>query len=88
MSCDLMGNKQRAWLCAGCGYIRDRKGRKPRLLWAEGERPILTIPARYDEVDIEVAFGWAIAELAERRRGWLGMMGRVIIMSDPDAEVA
>lgn len=88
MSLDLMGNKQRAWLCAGCGSFRDRMARKPRLFWAEGERPILAIPARYDDSEVEMAFGWAISELAERRRGWLGMMGRIIIMSDPNAEVA
>ena len=88
MSCDLMGNKQRAWLCAGCGSIRDRHARKPRLYWAEGERPILAIPAHYDDAAIELAFGWAIAELGERRLGWLGLMGRIVVMSDPNAEVA
>lgn len=88
MSGDNMGNKQRAWLCAGCGSFRDPVARSPRLLCAEGERPLLALPARYGPEDDEIAYGWAICELSERGRGWLFIVGRVIAMSNLDAEVA
>lgn len=88
MSGDCMGSKQRAWLCAGCGVFVDKIAARPRLMWAEDERPIVVIPAHYGPDEAEVAFGWAIAEMAEHRRGWLGLLRRVMIMSDLDADVA
>lgn len=90
MSGDSMGNKQRAWVCGGCGSFPDPIASIPRLLWPEPDdkRPVLVLPAHYGPEEVELAFGWAITELAERRFGWLGVVGRIILMSDPDAEVA
>lgn len=85
MSCDLMGSKQRAWLCAGNGSIFDPVARKPSLLCAIGERPILVIPDTYGPAEIELAFGWAMADLREQSQGWLGLLrGLLRLLQETD----
>jgi hypothetical protein len=88
MSGDCMGSKERAWLCAGCGSFRDKVASRPRLMWADDERPILVLPASYDDEMAEIAFGWALSEMGERRLGWLGLLRRAMLLCDRDAEVA
>lgn len=73
---DEMRAKERAWLCAGCGWV-ERERDAPLLLCAEGERPVLVVPRRWDAEQREAAFGWAATELVEQDGGWLLLVRRL-----------
>lgn len=73
---DDMRAKERAWLVAGFAVIEQERA-NPLLLLAEGERPVLVLPAGLDVECREMAFGWAYAEFAEQFGGWLFVVQRL-----------
>lgn len=87
MSCEHMGNLQHAWLCGGCCWFWDWTGDHYQLIWPDDGRPTLAIPPRYAE-ELELVFGWGMAEVARRRRGWLGLVRQIVLVSDMAKDVA
>lgn len=79
MTCDFMGAKQRAWVFAGGEWFFDEAIAMPELIVVEGQVPVVALPACVadDAPRLEVAFGWAMAELTEQSCGWLAMCGIV-----------
>lgn len=79
MSCDFMGAKQRAWVLAGAGWFFDEAIPFPELIVVEGQVPVLALPAAIagDPDRLELAFGWAEADLTEQARGWVALCGVV-----------
>lgn len=85
MTCDLMGSMQRAWLCAGNGYLIDDTldgEDDPYLLVPEDERPILALPPGRSGREYEIMFGWAMIELVRLRLGWLAVLRHVMRLGD------
>jgi len=69
-----MGGKRRAWECAGYGWVLVAGIDGPRVLAADGERPVLLLPVGLTAWQSEACFGWAIADLLERDQGWLALL--------------
>lgn len=94
MSCDFMGAKQRAWILAGGEWFFDEALPMPELIVVEGLVPVLALPAAVegDRARLELAFGWACAELTEQSRGWLHLAGvvrrRVAAVATPGVAAA
>lgn len=74
MNGDSMRGKQRAWICAGCGYFVDPAETQARVMLAEGERPVLVMPPGLDPDEFERCFGWAMTETMEQTTGWLAVL--------------
>jgi hypothetical protein len=79
MTCDFMGAKQRAWVLASAEWFFDEALAFPDLIVVEGQVPVLALPLsiEHDPPRLELAFGWAMAELTEQSRGWVAMCGIV-----------
>jgi hypothetical protein len=79
MTCDFMGAKQRAWVLASAEWFFDEALAFPDLIVVEGQVPVLALPLsiEHDPARLELAFGWAMAELTEQARGWVAMCGIV-----------
>mgnify|MGYP000947894407 CR=1 FL=1 len=69
-----MGGKHRAWACAGYGWMVDHTIREPVLMLADGERPVLCLPAGLTASQSEQVFAWGIADLLEQQGGWLALL--------------
>lgn len=77
-----MGGKQRAWACAGYGWMLDYTVDAPMVMVAEGERPVLCLPPGLTFEESERAFAWAMTELYEQRYGWLALLRMVVGLVD------
>jgi hypothetical protein len=93
MSCDTMGPKGRAWIIGGGEWFYDPAWREPVLLALGAMPPVLVLPAMWlDETDgwwrSERAFGWALAELFQRRHGWLDLIAMIRHLAEAAAVLA
>jgi hypothetical protein len=80
---DDMGQKERAWLCAGHRWDYDDDITFPIVMAALGQPAILYIPRAWagDADRRELAFGWGASEIAEQRCGWLFLVKRLIFFA-------
>lgn len=86
MSADWQGPKARAWLVAGGDWFWDDAAEEPEVIAAWGMCPVLILPGRWRacpecRTRVERTFGWAMAELYERRHGWLGLIRHVQLVA-------
>lgn len=88
MAGDDMRQKERAWLVAGHQWELICGLEFPELWAARGKPAVLFIPAGYDADARELAFGWAMADLAEQRGGWLFLVRRLIYFANELGRIA
>lgn len=88
MTGDDMRPKERAWAVAGHQWEMASGLEFPELWAARGKPAMLFIPAVYDDDARELAFGWAMAELAEQRGGWLFLVRRLIYFANDLGRIA
>jgi hypothetical protein len=85
-----MRQKERAWLVAGHRVEIEAELAFPQV-WAARRYPaVLFLPAHWaDDADVrEAAFGWACAELAEQRGGWLFLVKRLVYFAHELGRIA
>lgn len=63
-----------AWLLSGFDFDFDPYAIEPVLFAAPGETPLLTVPPTCRNRELELAFGWAIAQLFLLRYGPIALV--------------
>jgi hypothetical protein len=83
-----MRQKERAWCVAGHRIEVVAGLASPQVWSAAGQPAVLFLPPGYDADTRELAVGWAMADLAEQRCGWLFLVRRLIHFASAVGRVA